>query len=289
MSSKSPGRIGAFGKANSYSYVAARWAFGKAVLPVPGAKAIFDQLRTGALDVGVLPLENVSGGWVSDVLYELMRLHETDPHARIIREIDLPVVLCVAAKKATMRIDEAARIYSHPYPLIHTSEWIRQNNPMAEKVETPSTSEAAERVARDPGGIALCNIAAARRVGLKVLLRSVPTTVENVTRFVAVSKRVPPRGRPTRTCLWFAVPDRPGSLLKALAAFKAHGVNLTRIESRALDSFHRYGFFTELEGGAATPRVARAIGALKAATAGVTILGSYPVDRIPRKAAARLA
>src|SRR5205814_1413889 len=116
-------RVGAFGKANSYSYVAARWAFGRAVVPVPGAREIFDRLRTGALDVGVLPLENVSGGWVSDVLYELMRLHETDPHVRIIREIDLPVVLCVAAKRAGMRIDEAKRIYSHPYPLIHTSEW----------------------------------------------------------------------------------------------------------------------------------------------------------------------
>lgn len=285
-----PLKIGAFGKANSYSYTAARWAFGRdTVHPVPGAREIFEQLRQGRLDVGVLPLENVSGGWISDVLYELMRLHETDPHVRIIREIDLPVVLCVAAKRRTMRIDEAQRIYSHPYPLIHTSEWIRQNNPMATKVETPSTSEAAERVARDPHGIALCNITAARRVGLAVLLRSIPTPVENITRFVAVSKRVPPRGAPTRTCLWFAVADAPGSLVRALAAFKTHGVNLTRIESRALDSFKRYGFFTELEGNAATGRVARALKALRASTQGVTVLGSYPLDRIPRAAAARLS
>jgi len=282
--------IGAFGKANSYSHVAATWAFSRdTVHPVAGAREMFDRLRTGALDAGVLPLENVSGGWVSDVLYELMRLHETDPAMRIIREIDLPVVLCVAAKRKGMRIDEAQRIYSHPYPLIHTSEWIRQNNPMAQKIETPSTSEAAERVAKDPGGIALCNIAAARRTGLHVLLASVPTTVENVTRFVAVSKRLAPQGRPTRTCLWFAVPDRPGSLLKALAAFKAAGVNLTRIESRALDSFKRYGFFTELAGGALAPNVGRALKALAAATDGVTILGSYPVDVIPRNVAARMA
>jgi chorismate mutase/prephenate dehydratase len=281
--------VGAFGKANSYSFTAAQWAFGRDVQPVPGAREIFDRLRDGRLDIGVLPLENVSGGWISDVLYELMRLAQTDPHVRIIREIDLPVVLCVAAKSKTMRIDEAKRIYSHPYPLIHTSEWIRQNNPMAEKVECPSTSEAAERVAKDPQGIALCNITAARRTRLHVLLRSIPTPVENITRFVAVSKRVAPRGRPERTCLWFRVQDRPGSLLSALAAFKKHKVNLTRIESRALDSFQRYGFFTELEGGATAPRVARALKALRAATDGVTILGSYPVDLIPRAAAARLA
>jgi len=274
--------VGAFGKPDSFSYLAAKWAYGPEVRALPYTKDVFDEIKHGKIDIGVVPLENVSGGWVSDVLTELVRLNETDPSVKIIREIDLPVVLCAATKGAKTKITTATKIYSHPIPLIHAVRWIKENNPSAERVEVTSTSQAAELAAQDPRTLALCNLAAARRHGLRILLDSVPSKTQNITRFVAISKNSKPADTPTMTSMWFSTKDKPGSLRGVLEVFEKNKINLTRIESRAVDTFKTYRFFIELAGTVGTPALDRALKALKSKTGNFSVLGSYPVDLIPK-------
>ena len=274
--------VGAFGKQDSFSYLAAKWAYGASVRSLPYTKDVFDEIRSGKVDIGVVPLENISGGWVSDVLTELVRLNETDPGVKIIREIDLPVELCAATKGTKTRIDNATKIFSHPYPLIHAVKWIKDNNPLAERVQVSSTSQAAELAAQDGSTIALCNVAAAKRNGLRVLLDVLPSTTKNITRFVSISKSNKATGAPKMTSMWFSTKNKPGSLMGALEVFKKNKINLTRIESRAVDSFKTYRFFVELAGTVGTSPLEKALKELKTKTEKMSVLGSYPVDLIPK-------
>jgi chorismate mutase / prephenate dehydratase len=274
--------VGAFGKPDSYSYLAAKWAYGGDVRSLPNTKDVFDEIRNGGMDIGVVPLENISGGWISDVLSELVRLNETDPGVKIIREIDMPVVLCAATKGAKTTIDTAKKIYSHSAPLIHTVQWIQKNNPSAQRVEVTSTSQAAEMAARDEDSIALCNRSAARSNGLRVLLASIPSATKNITRFVSISKNTKPQKKSSMTSMWFSTQDKPGMLLRALEVFKKNAINLTRIESRAVNTFKSYRFFVEFEGPVGTRKVDEALRALRTKTVAMSVLGSYPVDLITK-------
>jgi chorismate mutase/prephenate dehydratase len=274
--------VGAFGKQDSFSYLAAKCVYGASVRSLPYTKDVFDEIKSGKVDIGVVPLENVSGGWVSDVLSELVRLNENDPGVKIIREIDLPVVLCAATKGTNTTIETATKIYSHAYPLIHAIKWIQHNNPSARRIEVASTSQAAEMAAKDAGSIALCNFPAAKSNGLRVLLESIPSATKNITRFVSISKRTKPQGDSSMTSMWFATKDKPGSLMHALEVFKENKINLTRIESRAVNSFKSYRFFVELEGIVGSTSLEKALKSLKKKTESMSVLGSYPVDLISK-------
>jgi chorismate mutase/prephenate dehydratase len=269
--------VGAFGKPDSYSCLAAKSVYRSAVLrAIPYAKDVFSELAADKLDIAVLPMENISGGWVENVIYELMKLRESDP-AKIIEEIDMPVVLCVAGKKG-MSVVGAKRVYSHAYPLLHLGDWLTRTGTRAERIETTSTSQAAEDAANDPESVALCNAAAAKRNGLKIL--QVPRVEQNITRFISLSKWEKVRRTPERTSLWFDAKDKPGSLADALQIFKRSRINLNRIESRSMDAFKTYRFFVEFEGNAGRPRVKSALETLRRRTLDMAIVGSYPVTRL---------
>ncbi len=280
--------VGAFGARDSFSYLAAQWAYGPGVRPMPHTQDVFDGLRQGRIDIGVVPLENVTGGWVNDVLQELLRLPENDPGARIIREIELPIVLCAAALPGGASLAGAARFFSHPIPLLHATPWILRHNPHAERVPVTSTSLAAEMAAKDPKAVALCNLHAARSRGLKVLLKSLPSQVQNRTRFVCVSKSAPATRRPSVTSLCFSTLNRPGSLHKAIGVLARNRINMVRLASQAVGSLRTHRFFVELEAGQGDAALGRALAGLGKATERLWVLGSYPVDRVPRARAAEL-
>jgi prephenate dehydratase len=166
------------------------------------------------------------------------------------------------------------------------SEWLTRTGTRAERIETASTSQAAEDAAHDPDSLALCNAYAAKRHGLKILLT--PQVADNITRFIALSKTTPVRRTPVKTSLWFDAKDRPGSLADVLRIFKKGGINLNRIESRSMDAFKSYRFFVECEGNAAQRRVKDALDALRRNTLDMAVIGSYPVTRIPKAKIARI-
>ena len=85
--------------------------------------------------------------------------------------------------------------------------------------------------------------------------------------------------------------DRPGSLLAMLQEFAARAINLTKLESRPTKrSLGDYCFFIDFDGHVVDELVADCLRNLRAKTADVKFLGSYPVagaeDAHARRAAA---
>jgi chorismate mutase/prephenate dehydratase len=113
----------------------------------------------------------------------------------------------------------------------------------------------------------------------------------NITRFLVVGPPLPEDAEPTpptrhdKTSIMFTLRDQPGGLHRAIEPFAAHGVNLSRIESRP--SRRRawdYVFFIDLDGHVADANVAAALDEFRRGCELVKVLGSYPRAAQPETA-----
>ncbi len=76
-------------------------------IPVSGFREVFEAVRDGQAEVGVVPIENVVNGTVREI-YDLLLEHDL-----VIRgEVVVPVRLCLAALPGA-RLEEIDRVYSH--------------------------------------------------------------------------------------------------------------------------------------------------------------------------------
>ena len=86
----------------------------------------------------------------------------------------------------------------------------------------------------------------------------------------------PPTGD-DRTSLLISVADKSGALHEAIAAFRRHKINMTKIESRpSKRKAWEYFFFIDCDGHAQDNKVASAIKLLSVHCNFVKVLGSYP-------------
>ncbi len=266
------------GPAGTFSHLAARTLFGYAprYLETVTIEGVFDAVRAGTADYGVVPFENSTEGSVAGAIEGLLA-----GGVYIRREVVIPIEHCLMGRASSL--SEVERVYSHPQGLAQCREWLHRNVPRAQLVHTDSTAAAAREARRDVSGAAVGSAVAAEIHGLELLADRIQDQAENETRFVMIGKE---RARPTgddKTTLAFAIQDESsrGSLRRTLALLDDAGVNMTRIESRPRRSdAWRYLFVVDVEGHAEDPPVADAIGRLEARCDFVHVLGSYP--RYPR-------
>jgi chorismate mutase/prephenate dehydratase len=80
-----------------------------------------------------------------------------------------------------------------------------------------------------------------------------------------------------KTSIFFSVRHKAGALLRAMAAFDAHNINLTMIESRPTKQMPwEYVFFIDFQGHVKQTPVQHALDMLREQSLFVTVLGSYP-------------
>jgi chorismate mutase / prephenate dehydratase len=221
----------------------------------------------------VVPVENSTEGVVNHTLDMFV-----ETTLRICAEIVVDVDQSLMARSG-VRMDDIARVYSHPQALGQCRQWLQANLPRATLVETPSTADAARSAHGDAQGAAIGAELAARMYGLSVLRAKLQDAPENVTRFLVIGKReqeAPVVGGSYKTSIVLATPDEPGVLYRVLAPLSRAGINLTKIESRPtrVRAWH-YVFFLDLDGHCHEPAVAGVLGELGEICELVKVLGSY--------------
>jgi chorismate mutase/prephenate dehydratase len=98
-----------------------------------------------------------------------------------------------------------------------------------------------------------------------------------MTRFLVLGESSSSPTGNDRTSILFAVSDQPGALYRALEAFAAAAVNMTRLESRPNRVFPgQYLFYADLDGHADEGALASGLLALKEHVIFLKLLGSYP-------------
>ncbi|MEL6446039.1 MAG: prephenate dehydratase [Bacteroidota bacterium] len=302
-SHSTPPRIAFQGEVGAFSEEAVRAFFGPDVEPVPCAsfRDVFEAVAGGAVERGLVPIENARFGSVH-VNYDLLREYGLP----IVGEVHLRIRHHLMARPGTT-LPDVKRVRSHPQALGQCDAWLRDYLPNAEPVPDYDTAGAARRLANvELGGerlsaeAAIASAAAAEEYGLVVLAAGIEGDPNNVTRFLAIERRsgeeaenqgdgeetTPPhRDTATRphfkTSLVFALrANVPGALFKSLAVFALRDLDLLKIESRPLvGSPGQYLFYLDLGGHATDRPVARALDHLADFAARVQVLGSYPTGR----------
>ena len=272
--------IGYFGRAGSFSHVAAARRFPKEKLSeCPTVEEAFARLQEGAFTHILVPIENASSGIIMNTADQLMRLAKTDASAtRQIREALAMRIEYVLLARADTR--QVAKIYSHRAPFDHSRDWLGKHYPQAEQVIVESTSEAAALAAKEKGAAAIAGTQAVQK-GLRILRHNVGSEVANQTTFIIVGPALARTSRPTHTNIVFELPHKPGSLVAVMNVLARRGLNLTKILSRPIPGrFSEYRFMIEFQGAAAAELAVGALTRIAKITDFLAVIGSYPVRKI---------
>lgn len=261
------------GPLGTYSEEAANKQFGGLSKPVQCASIdeVFQTVETGAVDYGVVPVENSTEGGIGRTLDLLL---QTSLH--ICGEIDLAVhhnLLSKSAEKAGI-----TKVYSHAQSLAQCHEWLNRNLPGIERQAVASNSEAARLAAEQPGAAAIASRRASELFGLDLLAENIEDDPRNTTRFLVLSNHdVAPSGK-DKTSLAMAARNIPGAVVSLLEPLARHNVSMTKFESRpAHTGLWEYVFFVDIEGHREDARVKAALQEIADKAAFLKVMGSYPV------------
>ncbi|MGB7540689.1 MAG: prephenate dehydratase [Burkholderiales bacterium] len=267
-----PLAVAYLGPEGTFTEMALAKQFGASVAALPCASIdeVFRAAETGAAQYAVVPVENSTDGAIGRTLDLLLATP-----LRICAEVVLRVQQNLLAKRASMKA--IRKVYSHPQSLAQCHAWLSQHLPQAERVPFASNAGAARLAAKEAGAAAIGPEVAAARYGLKVLARSIEDDPRNRTRFLVLGRHdAGPSGK-DRTSLAMTAHNRPGAVHDLISPFAAHGVSMTRLESRpARTGQWEYYFYVDIEGHQQEPQVAKALTELKSKAPFVKIFGSYP-------------
>jgi prephenate dehydratase len=276
-------RVAFQGEPGAFSEEAAERFFG-AIDPLPcrDLAATFQAVRSGAAAAAMVPVENSYAGSIHEA-YDRLLEHGLP----VIGELTLPVRHCLLARPGT-RLEDVRQVLSHPQALAQCERYLRRLGVTAVAVYDTAGSARQVAEAGEPGQAAIAGARAGERYGLVALARDIQDAPGNATRFYAVGAEgatVPPPGEWNRTVVVLALPgaDRPGALVRALAAFADHGVNLLKLESRpSRQAAWQYTFHLELEAHVTEPGCAAALAELRSWATMVRVVGSFPGERPAR-------
>jgi prephenate dehydratase len=241
---------------------------------------VFHRVADQTIDLALVPIENSQAGSVLES-YDLL----LEYRVLVVGEIALQVDHFLLALPGAPR-DRLERVLSHPQALAQCEAFIVREG--LEAVPVYDTAGAARQVQREgrTDQAAIASRRAGEIYGLEVVAERIQTVQENVTRFFLISRRGPRRPKPPRikrkrlgwkTSLVCAVRNEPGALHSLLGCFMAHGVNLSRLESRPRrDPAWEYVFYLDLDGRRSEKPVAAALRDARRATTFLQVLGTYP-------------
>ncbi len=267
-----PVTIAYLGPEATYTHLAATSKFGASLqyLPMASIHTVFTEVEQKRADYGVVPVENsIEGG----VTHSLDMLIESD--LKICSEVFFEISHHLMSNSV---MKDIKRVYSNPQVFGQCRNWIKNNLPRAELIDTSSTTAAAKRAQTEDGAAAIASKLAATLYNLPVLAEGIQDFAQNVTRFIVVSRQMPPPTKKDKTSILVSVRDKVGALYEMLDPIRRAKINMTKIESRpSKKKAWEYYFFIDFEGHAAQPKIRKMLDHMESRVKFLKILGSYPM------------
>jgi chorismate mutase/prephenate dehydratase len=266
-----PLRIGYLGPGGSFSHTAAMLKFGQSVEyePLADIRGIFDEIGKGHCDLGIVPIENTTGGGVIETLDALI-----DSNAKICSEVLMEIHHGLLANCS---LEEIEKIYSKPEVFAQCRNWLSATMKDAQTISVASTAKAAQMAAEEKGAAAIGSRIAAELYGLKIVCENIEDIANNVTRFLVIGREdAKPTGE-DKTAILFSTAHKAGALADVLDVFKRHEINLTNIESRPSKKRQwEYYFFVDFVGHRTNEKVQKGLDEARKHCLQLSILGSFP-------------
>jgi len=260
--------IGFQGEHGAFSEAAA-FIWDDSLIPMPCVEftEVFRGVGSGLYDFGIVPVENLLGGNVSQVNELIIN---TDLF--IIGAIEFHVHHCLLAPPNT-DYRELRAVYSHSQALEQCHNFLERNN--LEPIPYYDTAGAAKMLAeKSPkASAAIASKLAAEMYNLEVIKENIENLDLNLTRFLILSKeRNKEKGN--KCSITFSTAHKAGTLFKVLKIFADANINLSRIES-VPNRMGSFAFFLDFLGSDEQDNVKSALEEVKKNTQDFRLLGCY--------------
>lgn len=261
------GADGAYSQAAMYTY------FGEKIdsFHVETFRDAMGAIEEGRADFAVLPIENSTAGIVSEI-YDLLVEYEN----YIVGEQVIPIAHCLLGVPGT-RLEDIEMVYSHPQSLMQSSRFLQEHVGW-KQISMQNNAFATQKVAQDQDKkqAAIASEFAGKLYGLEVLQEAIQNDKNNSTRFIIVTNQKIFKKDAKKVSICFEVAHESGSLYHALSHFIYNHLNVSKIESRPIESRNwEYRFFLDFEGNLSDTAVKNALRGLREETINMKILGNY--------------
>ncbi|MGB0361033.1 MAG: prephenate dehydratase [Endozoicomonas sp.] len=268
-----PVNVAFLGPEGTFTQQATLKHFGHSAVSIPMASIddVFREVAAGAVNYGVVPVENSTEGVVSHTLDSFM-----DSSLKICGEVVLRIHQHMMISESTRR-EQITRIYSHAQSLAQCRKWLDSHWPMAERVAVSSNAEAAKRIKGEWNSAAIAGDMAVDMYGLEKVAEKIEDQPDNSTRFLIIGNDDVPASGDDKTSMVISMRNQPGALHAILEPFHVHSIDLTRVETRPSRSgVWNYVFFVDFEGHQDDPVVQKVLKRLGDRANDLKVLGSYP-------------
>ena len=266
------GELGAYSETAVYNF------FGQnvEVKPCKSFDEVFENVKAGTVDYGVVPIENSIEGSVNRT-YDLFLEYDL----KVCGEIIIRISHCLIAHKGAT-IEEIDTVYSHPQALAQCRKFLEQHKLRA--ISTFDTAGSVKMIKEKNmmDSAAIASEIAAQIYDMSILAREIEDIKNNSTRFFVLDKKDSPYSGEDKTSIIFATKSIPGALYKILGEFADRKINLTKIESRPTKQTPwEYHFYLDFEGHRTETKCQQALNSIRDKTIFVKILGSYKAASKP--------
>ncbi|NCB50643.1 MAG: bifunctional chorismate mutase/prephenate dehydratase [Clostridia bacterium] len=267
------GTVACQGVEGSYSQMAAERMFPRGNITFfKTFEAVFEAVKSGFCEFGILPIENSSGGSVRAV-YDLLCRKDVN----IVRSERLCIRHELLAKPGT-GLSDVREIHSHPQALDQCGNFLKKLKDGVRIIPCENTASAAEHAAlsEDSGVAAIASHSCGKLYGLAPVETDIQDSDNNYTRFICITKDPAIYPGADRVSLVLACEHRPGGLYEILAKMAALEVNLLKLESRPIvGSDFEFSFFFELQASCADPAILSMLESLEQSCEDFVFLGNY--------------
>lgn len=266
-------RAAFLGEMGTFSHKACTQYFGDQVtaVPAPSFKTIFEGIKNGEVDFGIVPVENSLTGSIHEN-YDLL----LEYNLKIVGEITLRIIHHLIGKPG-VEIENIKRVLSVSMAFQQCRQFLERHDGW-ELVMVKDTAGAVKAVseAQSMTDAAIASKEAAAIHGMEVIAEGIEANPRNYTRFVIISAGQLQKGPRSKSSIIFSTGNQPGALFEVLKIYADHGVNLVKLESRPIHGKPwEYMFYVDLEADAESKEFAPILDLLKAKTDYLKVLGSY--------------
>jgi prephenate dehydratase/chorismate mutase/prephenate dehydratase len=261
------------GEHGAYSEVASRkWNSDFIPIPCREFADVFEGVKNGIYDFGIVPVENTLGGVVGQVNELLIN---TD--LNFVGAVELPIHLCLLALPETDH-REIHAVYSHPQALAQCRQFLARNK--LDPIQYQDTAGAAKMLmeTRPKASAAIASKLSAELYNLEILKENIEDLDRNLTRFIVLSREKNPE-EGDKCSVIFSTEHKAGTLFRVLEVFAKNNINLTRIESIP-DEPGNYAFFVDFVGSNKDKNVVEALDELKEITRNFRLMGCYKERKV---------
>lgn len=260
------------GTEGAYSQLAAEKLFSNpSIMYFDSFKGVFNAVKNGLCEYGMLPLENSVFGSVTEVV-DLMREYDFS----IVKSVKTQINHCLMANQ-NAELSKIKEVCSHEQALGQCDKYLEtlKGVKITSFKNTAAAAKAVSESERDDAAV-IASPSCADIYGLKILNTSINNSENNYTRFICISKKTEIYPGADKMSFIVSVPHKPGSLYNLISKFAALGIDLTKIESRPIAGRDfEFMFFFEMSFSVYSDNLASLFAELEGFSEEFKFLGAY--------------